>query len=184
MSGDLQVISDKTGVPLEKLAEVSARNIANAQAMAEPLPGPVRDAFSVCEGIKCGPFTVRPCYDGDIEYLSQLGHPLHEMRLQAQANESGEVENLYRPQGKAAWELCYLFTRSLDEVDAVVEGGGLDAFRKDAKKVIGNKCSLSMLVALSTAAIKQYTAYWEPMLSYGEIETDDDEGSKKNPPAS
>lgn len=172
MAGELEQVAAATGLPAEKLADHFLRQQTNAAAMAEPLPGAVRDAFAPMQDIEVGPYKVRPCYDGDIEYLSLFDHPLHEMRLRAQAAGSGEIENLYQPQGPMAWELCYLFTHSLDEIDALVEEGGLDALRKEAKKEFSRK-RLAALVAISEAAIQQYGLYWQPVLSYGASESGD-----------
>jgi len=181
MSGELDKVAAETGIPAQKLKEHKVLMQANAMASAEALPGPAREAFSPCPDIKVGPYDVRACYDGDIEYLSLLGHPLHEMRLQAQMEKSADIPNLYQPTGPMAWQLCWLFTRSLDEIDGVVEKGGLDAFKSAAKKEF-SRWGLSELIQLSEACITQYGRYWEPVLSYGPASTDDESAPvpKKN----
>jgi hypothetical protein len=164
----------------EAVIEDQVREAAGQQAMGEPLPGPVRDAFTPMQSVRCGPYTVRFCCDGDIEYLSLLDHPLNEMRLRKIANPdpNAPVESLYEPTGKMAWDLCYLFTHTLDEVDELYENGGIPAFRKASKKEF-SRLTYTMLAALSTACIQQYGRYWNPVLSYGAAESQDEEGVVK-----
>lgn len=140
--------------------------MAGKQAMAEPLPGSVRDAFAVSPDIQCGRYTVRPCYDADIEWLSLLGHPLHEMRLRRESSQDGKVENLYEPRGRYAWELFYMLTHPVDEVDELMAKDGLEAFRAAAKKEF-SRLQFHGLLKLSEACLAQYARYWDPTLSYG-----------------
>lgn len=180
MAGDIEKAAVEMGLPAERLADHLLRQQSNDLAMSEPLPGAVRDAFSPVQDIKVGPYSVRPCYDGDIEYLSLLKHPLHEMRMRARASKSGQVENLYEPQGPKAWELCFLFTHSLDEIDEIVAKGGLSALQTGAKKEFSRK-QLLALVEISNAAVQQYVLYWQPVLGYGAAapEGEDGEAEKK-----
>jgi len=178
MSGELETAAAQLGVPADKLKEHQLRLTANAMASAEALPGPVRTAFDPCQNIQVGPYSVRPCYDADIEYLSLLSHPLNEMRLQAQASGDGNVPNLYQPQGQPAWQLCYLLTTDIDEIDALFEKGGIEAFKKAAKKKM-SRLQLSALVKLSEACIEQYGRFWLPVQEYGPAQIDDDSPEPK-----
>ena len=184
-SGDeLKKLETVTGVPAEKLLEHSAKKIADAQATGEPLPGAVRDAFSLTPDIKVGSYTVRACLDFDIELLSMLNHPLNEMRLAVIASEGKEVPELFKPSGSMAWELCFIFTTPVDELDELVGKLGL-AGLKNAAKARYSRLQPVGLATLSAACIKQYLASWNPALSYGEAEQVNEEGEpvKKNPPA-
>lgn len=169
------------GVSEQQLADHLSRQKANDLAMSEALPGPVRDAFTPVQDIAVGPFKVRPCYDGHIEYLSLLKHPLHEMRVKAMT-QGASVANTYEPQGPRAWELCFLFTHTLDEIDELVAKGGLLALQAAAKKEFSRQTLLA-LVQLSNAVIQQYAAYWQPVLGYkpAEPDADADGGEKKTP---
>jgi len=181
MSGEIDKAAAALGVPKEKLQEHQLRMTANALASAEALPGPVRDAFSPCPVIMVGEYSVHPCYDGHIEYLSLLEHPLNQMRLEAQMNPESEVQNQYQPTGPAAWQLCYLFTHTLDEIDDLVEKGGLDALKRAAKRQF-SRLQMGALIKLSEAAIQQYGLYWAPVLSYGPAESGDDDHEPKKKP--
>lgn len=181
MTGELEKAAETLGVSVERLRDHQLRTAANDLAMGEPLPGAVRDAFAVMPDIKVGRYTVRPCYDADIEWLSMLEHPLHQMRLNAQAS-GGAVENLYTPQGPAAWELCYMFTHPVDEVDELMTSSGLDGFRRAARKEF-SRLQLAGLVKLSEAAIHQYGMYWNPLLDYGAAKAEDDDGEPVIVPA-
>lgn len=179
---ELERISQATGVPVEKLVEHQAKQIADKQASAEPLPGPVRDAFSINPSVKCGDYTVRACLDYDIELLSNLKHPLNEMRLAVIASEGREVPELFKPSGSMAWELCFIFTTPIDELEEIVDRVGVEGLKLAAKKRF-SRLQPSGLSVLSAACIKQYLASWNPALAYGEAEAEDDESGepKKKP---
>lgn len=179
MTGELEQVAALSGVPTEKLKDHLLRKQTDAAAMAESLPGPVRDAFEPMQSVKSGPYTVRYCCDGDIEYLSLLEHPLNEMRLRAQANPEAKIDDLTQATGQTAYDLCYLFTHSLDEIDDLWESGGKDAFQKASKKEF-KKLTMMQLVALGTVCVQQYGRYWNPMLSYDAAESENGEVVKKN----
>ena len=146
----------------QQIAETVARHErednAGRRAAAEPLPGPLRDAFAIQPNITVGPFSVRPFYDIDFEFLALLQHPLHKMMT---ANEGDFV-----PRGPHAWELCWIMTRDPDEVEAVVKEGGVDKLRASARKEFG-KMRLPALGEISKAIVAQLTGYWSPVMEYG-----------------
>lgn len=196
MAGELEKASVLTGIPVEGLIEGEVRKQANAQAMAEPVPGAVRDALLQRTPIKVGDYFVRACCDGDIEYLSLLEHPMNELRLQV-ANitvEDPEARKAafeaiwekiiasHRSRGPMGWQLAFLFTHTPDENDAVFDKGGLEALRKAAKKEFSRVESV-IVRQVADACIAQYLRSWQPMLSYDAAATESDDGEvvvKKN----
>lgn len=192
MPGDIQAISAATGVPEEKLRDHALRTVTDAAAMAEPVPGAVRDALLGTSPLKVGGYAVRACYDGDIEYLSLLEHPLNELRLRTAAisaedaaQREKEFQDIWKGfveshqyRGPMAWQLCYLLTRSLDDVDAVFANGGLDGIRSAAKKEF-SRVTPTALMQLTPACVTQYLRSWNTVLTHGAAEESDD-GPKKN----
>lgn len=70
-------------VPQEVLrivAKQQAEDAAAHEALASPLPGPLRDAFSPDQSIRAGQWTVGPFRDCHYEWLSVLEHPLERIR--------------------------------------------------------------------------------------------------------
>lgn len=179
---ELERLSELTGISPEKLLEHQAKQTADKQAMAEPLPGPVRDAFSINPSVKCGDYTVRACLDYDIELLSNLKHPLNEMRLAVIASEGREVPELFKPSGSMAWELCFIFTTPIDELEGIIDKVGIEGLKLAAKKKF-SRFQPTGLTLLSSVCIKQYLASWNPALAYGEAEAESEEGEepKKKP---
>jgi hypothetical protein len=150
--------------PIEsKIAETVARqdmeDKVGMMAATTPLPGPLADAFAPQPDIVIGPFKVRPFYDADFEFLSWLEHPLHRFMLK------GEGED-FVPRGPMAWELCWLMTRPIEEVEKIFAAGGRKAVSEAARGVMG-RLQIAALTALCDAAIRQMTVYWSPVLKYG-----------------
>lgn len=185
MTGEAQTVG---GVPLEILKEHQIRTTANAAAMAEPLPGPVRDAVSGRSPIKVGKYQVRACKDCDIEYLSLLNHPMNGLRLEMAARPDAKFEDLWADfekqhnyRGPMAWQICYLLTHDPDDVDQVFEREGIEGIKNAARKEF-SRLSPSAVVELTPACLIQYMRSWTPVLSYEPAATDDDDAPlKKNP---
>lgn len=142
----------------ETVARQAREDTAGRRAAAEPLPGPLRDAFSILPNIEVGPYSVRPFYDIDFEFLAMLEHPLHKMMT---ANEGD-----FTPRGPHAWELCWILTRDADTVEGIIQGEGLKGLRAHAKKEFG-KLRLPALAELSKAIVQQLTTYWSTVVAYG-----------------
>lgn len=162
-------IKNATGLSQAQLDEEKIRQAAVKQANATPLPGASAAAFKINPSIKVGDYEVRPFFDCDFEFLQDLNHPLHRMVLG-----DGNAEG-FLPRGQDAWTLCWMFTRSPDDVEDRIKVG-LEFVRSDAKKEFSRK-QLAELVAITGAVFKQLEAYWAPVLGY---EADSEDGTKKN----
>lgn len=150
----------------DKVMEFMARDRASRDA----LPGPVEDAFAINPSIKVGPHTVRPVYDIDFLFLKMFEHPLHEYML---SQDKKDADIAIR--GERMWELCYLFTRSVDDVEEVLKHG-VDVFRENAKEEFGKKYGLAALLAIASAIFSQFTIYWKPAMAYTSNSNPDGKG--------
>lgn len=181
-------VANEQGIPVDVLRQNQIVKSANAAAMAEPLPGPVREVVSSRAQVRVGNYVVRECMDCDIEYLSLLEHPMNGLRLEMAARPDAKFEDLWvefekthNYRGPMAWQICYLLTHDPDEIDRVFEKDGLNGIRECARKQF-SRLRPAELMALTPACLVQYMKSWSPVLSYGPAETDsDDEPLKKNP---
>lgn len=157
---------------IEKVKQTAEDNKVIAEANRLPFPGPAKEAFSVAQGIKFGPYTVRPFYDGDFDVLTTLEHPLAGLVF----GESDWGEDLKTTRGQQAWDLCYLMVTPAEEIGTLLESeDGFVQFKKNAKKEF-SKCQFGDLVALQTVIVKQFNAYFTPVVGF---EAADEEGGKK-----
>ena len=172
-------------VPLEspavrhKIAETQERNEAAERAAATPLPGPLADAFAIAPDVPCGTYKVRPFLECDFEFLKALEHPLYEILIDLWQNTKTATHDFF-PRGQQGWEICYLFTHTVDEVEALLKNGA-QALKDSAKKEFG-KMPTAAIAALNKAANQQCLVAFSTTINYGASESPDD-GSKKNVPA-
>lgn len=142
----------------ETMARHAVEDAAGRRAAAEPLPGPLHDAFAIQPDIAVGPYKVRPFYDIDFEYLSLLDHPLYKMI-------SGSDHD-FVPRGPHAWELCWIMTRDVDVSEEIIKKLGVAALKDAARKEFG-RMRLPALSDINAAIVKQLTIYWSPVIAYG-----------------
>lgn len=150
---DQELAQDKEKLRLE--------NLAAPRAASTPNPGPLADVFAPQQDIKVGPYTVRPFYDVDFEYLQLIDHPYARVAL----GDTKEVEE-WKPRGPKAWELFWILTTPVEEVEHVLADGGTAALSAEAKARFG-KSSLGALVAVYTAVVKQLQTYAASVVGYG-----------------
>ena len=165
-----------SGAALSVVAATTEKQEAVSRAAATPLPGPLADAFAIAPEITVGKYKVRAFLECDFEFLKELEHPLYEILIDLWQN-TKTAKNDFFPRGQHGWEICYLFTHSVDEVEALLKTG-VQAF-KDAAKAEFGKLPTAAIAALNKAANQQCLVAFSTMISYGSSETPDD-GSKKN----
>jgi hypothetical protein len=178
MNGDNKTIA---GVPVEKIQErATEHRLAIAQANSTPLPGPLRDVFAIVPEIAVGQFKVRPLCDYDFEILQAIDHPIYKMSFGGQ--EYGNNPSDLR--GKSAWQICYMLTRSVDEVEKSMASGTAE-FDLAAKQLF-SRLKMAELVALMKAVFQQVNIFWSPVIGYEETPPEPDgdqaDGAKKNAP--
>ena len=147
-----------------KLQEQADEDQIGIRAAATPLPGATREAFAIVPPIKIGEFSVRRFVDGDIENLQTTGNAFGEL-VQAVMSGSKE-EKQFVPRGKDAWELCWMMTRDIDEVDEVLAKDGVKGITAAARKIF-RKHQMGDLAVIVQAVITQFGIYSAPVLGYG-----------------
>jgi hypothetical protein len=158
-----------------KVADIQERKEVTARASATPLPGSLADAFAIAPDITVGKYKVRPFCEIDFEFLQALEHPLYDMLIATFSGKENKAD--YFPRGQVAWELCYIFTHPIDEVEELFKTG--TGYVKEAAKKEFGKATFAGVLVLHKAVLKQVMAASQTAIAYGSA-TDDDDGSKKN----
>ena len=158
-----------------KVSDISERKEAAARASATPLPGPLADAFAISPDISVGKYKVRAFLEGDFELLQALEHPLYEMLIAMFSGKENKAD--YFPRGLVAWELCYMFTHSFDDIEELLKNSGVGQFKAVAKSEFG-RLPTAAILRLHQAVLKQVMQASSTAIAFGSSE--DDEGSKKN----
>lgn len=169
------------GVPESVIREHQETKAATAEAGSVPMPGALREAFAVLQNIKVGDRVVRPVVDIDFEFLQALDHPFFKMAMGI-VQYGDKMSDL---RGPNAWQLCFIFTHSVDEVETLMESG-VDEVKKAAKKEY-SRMQMIDLIDLQKAIWEQASKYWKPVIGYGAASVDESETPaagelKKNSP--
>lgn len=143
--------------------EVLATKAAEKEAGALPLPGPAGDAFS-SGPIQVGEFSVRKVVAYDWRILQKLNNP----HILALCGRTANVE----PDEYSDWQLIWVLTHSLDEIDATLKKGDLDSRCRNEIASL----DLPLLAQLSDAVMEQLRRSISTVVGYGEKQQD---GEKK-----
>lgn len=165
----------------EQLAKDVAAHQAKQQhtrrANAEPLPGPLSQAFTL-EEMQVFGFTLRPVVAGDFILLKKLNSPLyrHVFALDEHARKikAGEIpENAPPPKSDYDEEECvemiFQFTRPISEVRAALRSGR-EAFRETAHAAILDRvpaARLDVFPRLVATVVENFTAAFSTAVQYG-----------------
>ena len=153
-------------VPLtDHAANVLATKAAEQAAGALPLPGSVGDAFSTGP-IQVGQFSVRKIVAYDWRILQRLNNSL--LRQLSTVGSDNPVES----DDDSEWQLIWILTHTLDEVDHALKQGNFDSL---CRNEIGGLDS-PIVVQLMDAVVEQIRRSISTVLSYSEKEQ---EGEKK-----
>lgn len=152
-----------------------AENLAALAAMADPLPGPLKDAFAADLTVKAGGYTLRPFVDADFEMLAALGHPLQKLMETAMAD--GKEPELPLPRGPQAWQAIWLLTTDIDEAEDAFKNGVEHV--KDLARAKFSRKGIHELAQLYMAVVKQLSRYWSPVLAYGPADTSAEPGKEQ-----
>lgn len=160
-------------IPLteEKLKELVQDDRITAEAGRTPFPGALRDAFKIGTEIEVGKYKVRPFFDGDIDVLLTLDHPLAKMAF----GEDGWGE-LKTTRGQMAWDLCWVMTQPVQNVSNMLDQDDAIANIRRASKAEFSKYQLGDLVLIQKAIFTQFTRYLSPVIGF---EAADENGQKK-----
>lgn len=169
---------------LQRQAEQEMEDQAGRISATVALPGATFDAFAPQPNIRVGKFEVRPFYDADYEWLQVLDHPLQKTMASAMDGKKNEESNpIIR--GPQAWELCWMMTTPVEEVDAAFAKGV-----EEVRRLAREKCKLfriAQMQLLITAIYEQASIYWSPVIGYDtKVEKKEGEAAapQANPPLS
>lgn len=164
------------------LDKAAAWQAAAPGAAADPLPGPLVDAF-LPESVVVAGLTLRPLHLTDVAILKRLEHPI--LKEIAEALKPAEERRPIPYQIEDALELLFAWSRPLPEVRAIL-AEGRQAFRERAMVETGDKLPLAavsdyavIMEALAAHFCKQYAT----ALSYRPKSAGDGPGFP-SPPAS
>lgn len=168
-----QKIADK--VAYDRLEDKAAEI-----AVASARPGPLADVFALQQDIMVGKYKVRPFFDLDFEFLHELEHPFASFAV----GNTKELED-FIPRGPKAWQLFYLLTNPVEDVEAQFKAEGADGIRAKAKAEF-SRYQLGAMFKLYEATVKQLTVYASSVVGYTQDsaeadKTDDKEASTKAP---
>lgn len=126
--------------------EQKLNSLATKRALADPLPGPVGEAF--CSGpIEVGGKIVYQIVPRHFTALKMLNSPL--ISVMQDVVSTGAVDTIFSDE--QSWELCWVFTHTGKEVKEALDKGGL--FIKSLCEEIGDIPNYP--VALVVAAIME-----------------------------
>jgi len=173
-------MNDLTKEQREIIANQKLEDLAAVRAAATAKPGPLADIWASTPDIKVGEFVVRPFYDLDFEFFQDLDHP-----FAAFAMGNADAIEGFVPRGPDAWQLIWVMTRPVAEVEALFKTEGREAVKQAAKSEFG-VYRLGALAALSEAVMKQLAVYASSVVGYEandhEEKKDGAEASEKRPP--
>lgn len=152
--------------------ELVLRGEASKRASADPLPGPLANAFaslpiSVTVSTINGEqkeYKVRPLVAYDWAMFKQLNSPVFRM-MQEIMQVGVEKAEMINAEPHEDWELCYLLTRPCAESDRVFMKGRA-GFTQSAKEEFGFQLDTAQIVELMKACLEQVRAHMSTMTKY------------------
>jgi hypothetical protein len=162
----------------ETAARQKLESQAAAIAIATPRPGVLADVFKTQPDIEVGKYKVRPFYDLDFEFLQELGHPFATFAV----GDTREIDE-FVPRGPKAWQLFWIMTTPVVEVEALFKSGGVKGV-EDASRAEFGQYQLGALFSIYKAVVSQLMIYAKSVVGYSasEFESDEKEASGKIPP--
>lgn len=152
-------------VSLERQQEIiSERNDASRRAMADPLPGPLTEAF-LSEDIMVDEIRVRPVMAGDFVLFKQLNSPIYRNILEADKPESERKEMILEDDSEA-FQMIYQFTRPAFEVRNALKLG-MESFKETAMREVADKYHPEKVARLVSAVAEQVRRSFGTAQKYG-----------------
>jgi hypothetical protein len=164
---------------LERQKEQVIEDQAGLEAAHKPFPGTSKNAFNVFPNKKAGPYDIRPFYDGDFDILESINHPL--IAFIAEPEET-RIKKLPPENGKTAWQIMWLFTRSIEEIEDRFDKGTLQSdFERLPRKEFG-KLRREALREIYGAIYEQMSIYWDSSAAFQAKKEDEEAASSTSPP--
>ena len=158
-----------------------------SEAAAEPLPGPLREAFAP-EPVQAGGLRVRPLVHYDFVILRRLDSPLLKQLAAAADKARGRKKsaNAETPwTDEDGYEMIYQFTRPAEEVAAFFARYGVQArarFREVALREIGFKLGPVEVAALIPAVVSAFMNAFSTRVKFEPKDPGGDGGFQSPPP--
>ncbi len=154
----------QNGLTEEQLRNHGLDRAAEKRANADPLPGPLADAFTNGP-IKVGKWQVRQIVAYDWTIMKAINSPLFQQMLEADKPEGEQKETEFTE--VQTYEICWQFTRSIEEVDAVFTKAGHVGVTIAAKKAIAYQVTSPEEIAdILEAVTKQVMNAFATALKY------------------
>jgi hypothetical protein len=171
-------------MPLEEIERIEAERFRTQlghqeRAAAEPLPGPLAQAFAGGPLTHAG-VTLRPMVASDIVILKQLRSPLY-LRLIEHAKAEEERKGIEFTD-EEGFEMIYQFAVPLRQVrDELAKGR--EFFRSQAVERIGDQVNPADLKLLSELVVLNLANAFSTAVNYGNKTTGEGESFFTKPPA-
>lgn len=158
-------IDPASGLKQSQIDKELARRDAIAGANADPLPGPLAEAFDP-EPITVGEFTVRPYVPFDMVVLRKIGSPL--LRQMQEMNKPEEERTGTDYGDEEEFEMIFQFITPVEVVRDLIRQGR-QAFKDAAWEKVANNPKLNAVLhaQLTEAVTTQFLRAFSTVLSYG-----------------
>ena len=150
------------GVTQAQIERHSRRVSATAEASADPLPGPLADAFPTVDIIVHG-IHVRPVVAADFPILRKLQSPRYRQMLEAA--KPPELRTPTEFTDEDGWEMIYQFTNPALAVELALAQGRAH-FRRIAHEQIGMRMNPFIAAQVAEAVGEQMKRSYETALRY------------------
>lgn len=151
------------GLTEGQLRNHGLERLAEKRANADPLPGPLADAFTNGP-IKVGKWSVRQLVAYDWTIMKAINSPLYQQMLEADKPEGEQSDTDFTDlQG---YEICWQFTRPIGDVDAVFTKGGHVGVSIASKNAMAFECQPYEIADIINAVTRQVTNAFATALKY------------------
>lgn len=158
-------VDQETGLTQEQIDRELRRRDAVASANADPLPGPLADAFDP-EPLSVGHFTVRPYVPFDMVVLRKLESPLLKQMAELAKPEEERRPTEFDDMDEAV--MIFQFITPIERVRDLVQRGAR-AFRAAAEQEIAFNPRINAVLQaqLVQAVTKQFLRAFSTVINYG-----------------
>jgi hypothetical protein len=164
---------------LAKQAEQDIEDQAGREAAHKPFPGSSKAAFDIFPNKQAGPFSIRPFYDGDFDILESINHPL--IAWVSEPEESRKSK--YPPtRGKTAWEIMWLLSTPIEEIEERFEKGTLKNDLEKLPRLKFGRLRAEALAEIYGVIYEQLSLYWDSSATFQAKKEDDKEAASSSSP--
>ncbi len=149
-------------LPPEKAREYAWKREAEARASADPLPGPLGDAFAA-DAIMVGNIGVRKIVASDWQFFKKINSPVLRVVQEILQNPNSELNLEVDP--AEYWAVVWQFTHTPKQCrDAFAKGE--DDFRALVAEEVGDSQDEAIVNLIIAAVMEQIKRSWSTALQY------------------